>query len=221
VYYADSYSHVVRSLRSKAFFFHWWNVLRKPFISFLIFIFLPILFTFCVIFLESPFLLVFLSLAFSFALFSFFISLSLFPYQYLSSVYQSWYKKNFVFWDVICAYCKNQCFGGTYRPDHQVKRIGENYEECRLLGYKAPVRKSEETYYLSTTQPNRLTLSTIWGSLGGEYEEIRLLGYKTSARTSQETHYFSTKEPSGLMLCETWGFTVVTMKTEVFWDIKL
>jgi hypothetical protein len=30
---------------------------------------------------------------------------------------------------------------------------GGNYEECRLLGYKNPVRTAQETHYVSATQP--------------------------------------------------------------------
>jgi hypothetical protein len=35
---------------------------------------------------------------------------------------------------------------------------GGDYEECRLLGYKNPVHTSQETYYLSATEPSRLML---------------------------------------------------------------
>jgi hypothetical protein len=38
---------------------------------------------------------------------------------------------------------------------------GGNYEECRLLGYKNPVRTSQETHYFSTTEPSRLMLCRI------------------------------------------------------------
>jgi hypothetical protein len=76
-----------------------------------------------------------------------------------------------------------------------------NYEECRLLGYKSPVRTSQETHYVSATESSRLMLCKIWGFHGSDYEECRLLGYKTPVRTSQETHYVSATEPSQLMLC--------------------
>jgi hypothetical protein len=36
-----------------------------------------------------------------------------------------------------------------------------NYEECRFLGYKNPVRTSQETHYVSTTDPSRLMLCKI------------------------------------------------------------
>jgi hypothetical protein len=83
---------------------------------------------------------------------------------------------------------------------------GGDYEECRLLGYKNPVRTSQETHYVSTTELSWLMLSKIWGFHGGDYEEFRLLGYKNPVRTSQETHYVSTTKSSQLMLCKIWGF---------------
>jgi hypothetical protein len=79
-------------------------------------------------------------------------------------------------------------------------------EECRLLGYKPPVRTSQDTHYVSATEFSRLMICKIWGFHGGDYEECRLLGYKTPVRTSQETHYVSATEPSQLMLCKIWGF---------------
>jgi hypothetical protein len=38
---------------------------------------------------------------------------------------------------------------------------GGHYEECRLLGYKNPVRTSQETHYVSATESSRLTLGKI------------------------------------------------------------
>jgi hypothetical protein len=35
---------------------------------------------------------------------------------------------------------------------------GGDYEECRLLGYKDPVRTSQETHYVSATEPSQLML---------------------------------------------------------------
>jgi hypothetical protein len=52
---------------------------------------------------------------------------------------------------------------------------------------KNPVRTSQETHYVSATEPSQLTLCRIWGFHGGDYEECRLLGYKTPVHTSQET----------------------------------
>jgi hypothetical protein len=83
---------------------------------------------------------------------------------------------------------------------------GGDYEECRLLIHKNPVRTSQETHYVSTTESSRLMLCKIWGFHGGGYDECRLLEYKNIVRTSQETHYASATEPSQLMLCKIWGF---------------
>jgi hypothetical protein len=82
---------------------------------------------------------------------------------------------------------------------------GSGYEECRLLGYKNPVRTSQETHYVSTTEPSQLMLCKICGFHGGDYEESRLLGYKTPVCTSQGTDFVSTTEPSQLMLFKIWG----------------
>jgi hypothetical protein len=38
---------------------------------------------------------------------------------------------------------------------------GGDYEECRLLGYKNPVRASHETHYVSATESSRLMLCKI------------------------------------------------------------
>jgi hypothetical protein len=57
-------------------------------------------------------------------------------------------------------------------------------EECRLLGYITPVRTSQETHYVSATEPSRLMLCKIGGFHGGDYEECRLLGYDTRVHTS-------------------------------------
>jgi hypothetical protein len=47
----------------------------------------------------------------------------------------------------------------------------DDYEECRLLGYKTPVRTSQETHYISATEPSRLMLCKIWDFHGGDYED--------------------------------------------------
>jgi hypothetical protein len=52
---------------------------------------------------------------------------------------------------------------------------GGDYEESRLLGYKNPVRTSQETYYVSATESNRLMLRKTWGFQAGRYEKCRLL----------------------------------------------
>jgi hypothetical protein len=56
---------------------------------------------------------------------------------------------------------------------------GGDHEEFRLLGYKNPVRTSQEAHYFSATEPSQLMLYNIWGTRGGDYEECRLLGYIT------------------------------------------
>jgi hypothetical protein len=53
---------------------------------------------------------------------------------------------------------------------------GGDYEECCLLGYKNPVRTSQETHYISTTSPSSLMPCKIWCFHSGDYEECRLLG---------------------------------------------
>jgi hypothetical protein len=83
---------------------------------------------------------------------------------------------------------------------------GCDYGECRLLVYKNPVRTSQETHNVSTTESSRLRLCTIWGINGGDYEECRLLGFKIPVLTSRETHYVSATQPNQLMLCKIWGF---------------
>jgi hypothetical protein len=80
------------------------------------------------------------------------------------------------------------------------------YQECRLLWYKNPVRTSQETHYVSATEPSRLMLCKIWGIHGGDYEDCRLLANKNPVPTSQETHYVSATEFSQLMLCKIWCF---------------
>jgi hypothetical protein len=46
--------------------------------------------------------------------------------------------------------------------------------EFRVLGYKNPVRTSQETHYISATEPNPLILSKIWDSNCGDYEECQM-----------------------------------------------
>jgi hypothetical protein len=84
--------------------------------------------------------------------------------------------------------------------------LEEEYKECLLLRYKIQVRTSQETHYVSTTEPSHLMLCKVRGFHGGDYEEWRLLGYKNQVRTSQETHYFSATKPNQLMLYKIWAF---------------
>jgi hypothetical protein len=83
---------------------------------------------------------------------------------------------------------------------------GGDYEKYLLLGYKNPVRTSQETQYVSATEPSRLMLFKIWGFHGDDYVICCILGYKTSVHTSQETHFVSATETSWLILCKIWRF---------------
>jgi hypothetical protein len=98
----------------------------------------------------------------------------------------------------------------TFRKLDQFRKIwglhGGDYEECRLLGFKIPVHTSQESHYVSATEPSRLMLCKIWDFHGGDYEECRLLGYKNPVRTSQGTHFVFATELSLLMLYKIWGF---------------
>jgi hypothetical protein len=51
---------------------------------------------------------------------------------------------------------------------------GGVYEECRLLGYKNPIRTSQKTHYLSAIEPSRSMPWKILGFYGGDCEECRL-----------------------------------------------
>jgi hypothetical protein len=75
---------------------------------------------------------------------------------------------------------------------------------CKILGFHGAT--SQETHYVSATQPSRLMLCKIWGDQGGDYEECRVLRYKDPVLTSQEAHFISTTESTLLMLCKIWGF---------------
>jgi hypothetical protein len=66
---------------------------------------------------------------------------------------------------------------------------------------KKPVRNSQETHYVSATEPSQLMLRNIVGSHGGDYEECSPMRYENPVPTSQQTHYVSASEPSQLMLC--------------------
>jgi hypothetical protein len=70
---------------------------------------------------------------------------------------------------------------------------GGDYEECRLLGYKNPVRTSQETHYVCTTQSSQLMLCKIWVFHGSYCEECRLLGSRCVAlvRNTRATRIIS------------------------------
>jgi hypothetical protein len=98
----------------------------------------------------------------------------------------------------------NMC--SIYKTPCQSRLGTADYEEKRILGYKYPVRTSQETHYVSATEPGRLMLGRICGFHGGDCEELCILGYKYPVRTSQETHHVSVTEPGRLMLCKIWHF---------------
>jgi hypothetical protein len=80
--------------------------------------------------------------------------------------------KNIVFWDIKTQFVPHR--------RHITSPIwgfhGGDYEESRLLGYKNPVLTSQETYYISTTEPSGLILYKIRGLPCGDYEQCRPLG---------------------------------------------
>jgi hypothetical protein len=98
--------------------------------------------------------------------------------------------------------------GGTLRLHYRVQPVNAkirgfhcgDYEECRLLGYKSPVRTSQEAHYVSNTESGKLMLCKISGFHGSDYEGCRLLGYKSPVRTSEETDYFSATWSSRLRI---------------------
>jgi hypothetical protein len=79
---------------------------------------------------------------------------------------------------------------------------GCDYEECRLVGYKHPLRTSQETHYVSAREPSPLILCKIWGFHGWDYEDCRPVGYKNPVHTSQEAHKVSPTVSSRLKLCK-------------------
>jgi hypothetical protein len=58
-----------------------------------------------------------------------------------------------------------RCVLSEWKQDWYLCKIsgfhGGDYDECRLLLYKIPVRTSQETYYVSATEPSRLRLCKI------------------------------------------------------------
>jgi hypothetical protein len=81
---------------------------------------------------------------------------------------------------------------------------GDDYEECRLLGYKSPVRTSLEIYYVSATESRRLiqdlTISRRWLYLKhltslqactACYSDSFTFLYADDVRTSLKTHLWA------------------------------
>jgi hypothetical protein len=56
-----------------------------------------------------------------------------------------------VFWDIFTAV--------TMKIVRMSRLHGGDYEECRPLEYKNPLRTSQETHYVSATEPSR---SMLW-----------------------------------------------------------
>jgi hypothetical protein len=55
------------------------------------------------------------------------------------------------------------CYGNVRSNDkHKISGLqNTDYEECHLLGYKTPVRTSQETHYVSVTESSQLMLCKI------------------------------------------------------------
>jgi hypothetical protein len=53
---------------------------------------------------------------------------------------------------------------------------GCDYEKCSFLCYRSSVRTSQETHYVSVTEPSWLMQCKIRVFRGGDYEECRLFG---------------------------------------------
>jgi hypothetical protein len=87
-----------------------------------------------------------------------------------------------------------------------VQQIMPDYEQCRLLGFKNPVRTSQETHYVYSTDYCQLILFKIWSFHVCDYEECRLLGFKKPIPSSQETYYVYSTDSCQLILCKIWGF---------------
>jgi hypothetical protein len=72
----------------------------------------------------------------------------------------------------------------------------DRIEERRLLGYKNAVRTSQQTHYVSATEPSLLILCTIRGFHGGDYEECRILGCDAEWLLKEPTFRRSVLPPS-------------------------
>jgi hypothetical protein len=78
---------------------------------------------------------------------------------------------------------------------------GGDYEERRLLGYKNPVRTSQETHYVSATESTQLMLCKFEVFTAVAMKNIVFWDRKNPVRTSQETHSVFATESSRLSLC--------------------
>jgi hypothetical protein len=131
--------------------------------------------------------------------------------------------KNAVFWDIKTQFVLHRRHITFLLESNQSMLCkiwgfhGGDYEECRLLGYKNPVRTSQETHYVSTTETSQLMLCKIWGVRGGDYEECRLLGYKNSPYLAGDTLHLCYRAQPCYVRFEV--FTAVTMNNAVFCDV--
>jgi hypothetical protein len=72
--------------------------------------------------------------------------------------------KNVAFWDIKSQFIPHRRhYLSTTEPGQLMLRKilgfhGDDYEECRLLGYKNPFRNPQETHYISTKGLNQLKL---------------------------------------------------------------
>jgi hypothetical protein len=64
---------------------------------------------------------------------------------------------------------QTESHGVYFVSAHELEEHAQQ-EECRLLGCKTRVRTSQETHYVSATQPSLLLLCKIWSFHGGDYE---------------------------------------------------
>jgi hypothetical protein len=72
-----------------------------------------------------------------------------------------------VFWDIKTQFLPHRKHYVSARETSRLRLCkicvfhGSDYEECRLLGYKNPVRTSQETHYVSAKETSRLILCKI------------------------------------------------------------
>jgi predicted Zn-dependent protease with MMP-like domain len=79
---------------------------------------------------------------------------------------------------------------------------GKRISHTDTLSGQNAVRTSQETHYVSATEPNRLILfrETVAVYCENHMEHTDTLCGQNAVRTSQETHYVSATEPNRLML---------------------
>jgi hypothetical protein len=75
------------------------------------------------------------------------------------------------FWWAIHAAGEEQALTADWTLVRKLWAVhGSDYEECRLVGYEIPFRTSEETHYISATEPSRLMLCNIWAIGSSDYD---------------------------------------------------